>query len=407
MAGVPLGILGGLHNIDAQNQQQYQQQEQQRRQQNAQLDAQQKYEQAQEIQRQRLVQNILGDLAKKVPDIGDQAAYDQLITMNANALRSLVGSRLNEQALRQNYPFVKPSADKQLQKTAKDWLDFNGKQLETDPTLADRAFVDVDLNGDGTPERVSVRTMLQRAGYQTLQGQNGQAVTVQTTPTTATSEFQTVLDARTRAFVAKNHRQPTDEEHQQLVDDSIEKMKTKPPAAPAPEKPVKITTKGPDGKNHIQFVYPSQVAGQTFDAPASATEINRGDSAAAVADTGNNLIQELSDPKVAAKVGPIMGRYNTLREFIGNPPPELAELAGEIESFSLANMGVHGMRSAQGAKQIAALLDRKHTPESAIAAIRGLMKFTNSYLQETGRAPKPTDTTMDPLASAKAKLGIK
>src|SRR5690349_22069830 len=37
MAGVPLGVLGGLHNIDQQNQQTYQQQEQLRQKQNATL----------------------------------------------------------------------------------------------------------------------------------------------------------------------------------------------------------------------------------------------------------------------------------------------------------------------------------------------------------------------------------
>ncbi len=44
-----------------------------------------------------------------------------------------------------------------------------------------------------------------------------------------------------------------------------------------------------------------------------------------------------------------------MREFIGNPPPELSELAASIESFALANMGVHGMRSVQGADEIKAL----------------------------------------------------
>jgi hypothetical protein len=139
----------------------------------------------------------------------------------------------------------------------------------------------------------------------------------------------------------------------------------------------------------------TDTTGSVVGPKVGATVENRLASAKAVNQTGQDIINQLSDPTVAAMVGPALGRFNTVRDFIGNPPPELSELAGEIESYALANMGVHGMRSAQGAEQIKALLDRKHTPESLIRTIKGLSKFSAHFMENEGggsapAAPKPT-----------------
>ena len=142
-----------------------------------------------------------------------------------------------------------------------------------------------------------------------------------------------------------------------------------------------------------------KTAGSTFAKGPSAVTANRLDSAKAVKQTGEDIIAGLSDPKTAAMVGPAMGRFNTLRDLIGNPPPELAGLAGQIESYALANMGVHGMRSAQGAQMISKLLDRRHTPESLIATIKGLNGFSAHFLENAGRGGgKPDATTTKPTA---------
>jgi hypothetical protein len=84
-------------------------------------------------------------------------------------------------------------------------------------------------------------------------------------------------------------------------------------------------------------------------------------------------------------LGPLAGRYNTVRDFIGDPPPELAELAGQINSFAIAQMGVHGMRNAQAAAKIEEMLAAKFTPESLIAKIRGINDFGTHLLQNQGR----------------------
>jgi hypothetical protein len=122
-------------------------------------------------------------------------------------------------------------------------------------------------------------------------------------------------------------------------------------------------------------------AGASYVKPANATTATRVASAETVNEVGTDIIHKLSDPKFASVVGPALGRAGTLRDFIGNPPPEFSELAGQIESYALANMGVHGMRSTQGAEQIKKLLDAHHTPESLAATIRGLNDFSTRFVE--------------------------
>jgi hypothetical protein len=154
-------------------------------------------------------------------------------------------------------------------------------------------------------------------------------------------------------------------------------------AANKPVATIAIQTVDENGEPVTKIV--PKVAGGSFAKPASAVSQNRADSAMTVKQTGEDMIAQLHDPKFAAVVGPIMGRASTLRDLIGNPPPEFAQLAGQIESYALANMGVHGMRSAQGSQLIAKLLDQHHTPESLIATIKGLNSFSEHFLTNVGR----------------------
>lgn len=159
----------------------------------------------------------------------------------------------------------------------------------------------------------------------------------------------------------------------------------------------KVEHKGPDGKTIIEWVPLSQLAGKTFEKGTGATTENRLALSQAVNQTGNDIITDLSNPDFAKNVGPAMGRYATIREFIGNPPPEYSELAGKIESYSLASMGVHGMRSVQGSALIAKLLDQRHTPQSLAAAIKGLNQFSAHFLENEGRkVPEPAAAPSGP-----------
>jgi hypothetical protein len=155
-------------------------------------------------------------------------------------------------------------------------------------------------------------------------------------------------------------------------------------AANKPAATVTIQTVDANG-NPVTRIVP-KTAGTEFAKPANATTANRVASAETVNEVGADIVSKLSDPKFRATVGPAMGRYATLRDFIGDPPPEFSEFAGEIESYALANMGVHGMRSAQGAEQIKHLLDQRHTPESLAATIKGLRISRHASLNTTSQS---------------------
>lgn len=132
----------------------------------------------------------------------------------------------------------------------------------------------------------------------------------------------------------------------------------------------------------------TDAAGNALKPKTGQTVESRLQSAQAVTQTGNDIIKALSDPNVASKLGPAMSRYNSVADFVGNPPPEFSNLAGLIESYSLANMGVHGMRSNTGAEAIKNTLGlNRHTPESIIATIQGLNGFANHFMENNGMTP--------------------
>lgn len=153
--------------------------------------------------------------------------------------------------------------------------------------------------------------------------------------------------------------------------------------------PALVTVQTVDANgNAVTKIVPKE-AGATYTKAAGDVLSNRLESAKAVQQTGQDIIAQLSDPAFKAAVGPVLGRAQTLRDFVGNPDPAFSKLAGQIESYALANMGVHGMRSAQGAQQIAHLLDQHHTPESLIAAIQGLNGFSQHFLENNGKTTAP------------------
>lgn len=159
------------------------------------------------------------------------------------------------------------------------------------------------------------------------------------------------------------------------------------------------------GRTVEEFVPRSEAAGKTRLAPLSGAEQTRYDSAATLVDVGNDLIASLKDPAFVKNIGPVLGRFNTVREFIGNAPPEFAKLAGEIDSFSYANMGVHGMRNVTAANQVRELLDQRHTPESLAATIEGILKFSRSFTERMGGGVEPGNANpSQPPAGAKVRV---
>jgi hypothetical protein len=168
------------------------------------------------------------------------------------------------------------------------------------------------------------------------------------------------------------------------------------PAAPAT---VTIQTVDAQGKPVERVLTKEQALKEgTFGAKPGQTMESRLASAKAVVQTGDDMIAQLSDPTLAAQLGPAMSRYNNIADFVGNPPPEFAKLAGEIESYSLANMGVHGMRSASGADAIKATLGQgRHTPGTIIAVINGLNSFANHLMTNEGGNTAPAKLSAEEL----------
>lgn len=179
-------------------------------------------------------------------------------------------------------------------------------------------------------------------------------------------------------------------------DNSITPLNVKgyhPPVQAAADKLVKVTHRDPEtGKTVDEWLPQSAILGQKFEHGASATTETRLASAQAVNQTGDDIIAKLSDPKVIATVGPAMGRASKLSDLMGNPPPEFTELRAMIDSYALATMGVHGMRSSVAADKIKQLMDGHHTPESLIAAVKGLSQFSNHFMENEGRKPGGGDT---------------
>lgn len=202
------------------------------------------------------------------------------------------------------------------------------------------------------------------------------------TPTSA----QAQQDALRQDREADNLRQSSRDEETTRHNREMERLGANKPAAVQ-----LITTVGPDGKPVQQFV--RKEAGATFDKPVPSIVENRLASAQTVKQTGDDIIASMSNPSLLQALGPAMGRYTSLQDFIGNPPPEFAELAGQIESYALANMGVHGMRSTQGAQQINEMLSKAQTPESLAAKIRGLNAFSEHFMENEGRGTRKPSAT--------------
>lgn len=171
------------------------------------------------------------------------------------------------------------------------------------------------------------------------------------------------------------------------------------------DKLVKVEHKGSDGRTVIEWLPQSEVKGKTFEKGVSGATETRLASAEAVTQTGQDIIKSLSDPAVKATLGPLLGRYSSLHEFIGDPPPEFNQLAGQIESFAMANMGVHGMRSSAGVEKVKALLDGHHTPESLAAGIKGLSGFSEHFMQNEGRG-KGSETPEQRKARIRKAAGL-
>lgn len=350
-------------------------------------------EAAQQGLRQRLMDQML--LEKQKQDMAiqlqEQALREQEASQRADLLKQGQADRLaNQQGIAQ---------DRQDNETMRAFT-MNPAGAPLMPKIAGR-MRDLGLPVQETPGVAGPPAVEGLSSLATPM--QGRMITPESTPesfqrgqTQADIATKTQQDAQRQAAVDMAAQRTTDQtaadarRHTERQDD-IRLAASLRPAPAASDKLTKVEHKDPaTGRTVIEWLPMSEVRGKTFEKGTGAATENRLASAQAVTQTGNDIVASLSQPGVAGTLGPTLGRYNSIKDFIGDPPPEFAELAGKIESYAIANMGVHGMRSAQGAEKIKSLLDKHHTPESLAATIKGLNDFSTHFMENEGRKPTAT-----------------
>lgn len=415
-AGILQGTLGALHDKEQHDLQLHQQAMQQWQWQASEADKAQRATQAQQAildrQHEARLQQTFGNLRDAITKTDNEQDYQKTIGAYSAGLQAS-GYRINPQALMAQFPFQPPAETDTIQTKVKAYFDspLVKSLMATNPQAVMAGAI--SYTRKGVTVQLPIQEALKRLGTDvpTMDAQGnplfssiGKGPEAEQAIQRATEEFKTQFgrapksgDAKDNDWLTKRAHQFTDKKDpvmesmartlEQLRISQAQQNLAKPPAA---DKLVKVEHKDPaTGKAVIEWLPQSSLEGQTFEKAPTGMVANRLDSAQAVQQTGNDIIDKLSDPAYANKLGVTLGRYRKLQDFIGNPPPEYAELAGMIESYSLANMGVHGMRSSQGAEMIKKMLDQPHTPQSIIAAIKGLNKFSEHFMQNEGRPVSP------------------
>lgn len=417
------GILHGtLSAIDAKHQEDVKRWQFQAQETKQQQLAAQNQQAIQDRQHEARLQQTFASLRDAVNKAPDEETYQKIIG-GYSAQLQMAGYRIQPQALMAQFRFIPLTDEQQMKEKLGEYFasPYVKSLMGANPAAANAGAITIKRSGQEV--RIPVTEALGRLGLDVpttspdgtpLWNAMGKGTDAAQALARAGVEFQTQFgrppkpsDAKDNDWITQRAHQFTDKKDPvdeaaaaelnkvKLGNARLEGQKLQQDLANG--KIIKVTHKDQvTGKSVIDYIPQSQLAGRTFDSPTNATTENRLASAQAVNQTGNDIITKLSDPAYASKLGVVMGRAGNLRKFIGNPPPEFSELAGMIESYSLANMGVHGMRSSQGAEQIKKLLDQPQTPASIIAAIKGLNAFSNHFMQNEGM------TTPDDAAKASA-----
>lgn len=97
---------------------------------------------------------------------------------------------------------------------------------------------------------------------------------------------------------------------------------------------------------------------------------DRSQQANIIGETSKQLVQDITTMK--DHIGPVMGRYGTLTDFIGNPPPEFARLASELTTYIALQPAAHGFKGLRAVQEFEKSIGTPiRTPEALINAIGG------------------------------------
>jgi hypothetical protein len=105
-------------------------------------------------------------------------------------------------------------------------------------------------------------------------------------------------------------------------------------------------------------------------------------------------------------LGPIMGRYNSFKMFLGDPNPAVAKLNTLMKSYAALNPAMHKFRSMQAAEAFEhALGGFKYTPEALIASIEGIEDTAVNLIREgqTNYVGKPGEAERHSMSEIRTK----
>ena len=172
-------------------------------------------------QRQRVVQNTIENLRRKVAGITNREDYDRAIQEQADVMQSFGFRGLGRDYWRRAARFVAPSkrklAEAAFERVISDPLTKDVR--ENDPTRFLSGFVDVDLNDDGIPERISVLELAAEAGRRPVADERGRVLIPEQKHVFADRFEETLKNAR-RRFREQNDREPTADEDRRLIQEA-------------------------------------------------------------------------------------------------------------------------------------------------------------------------------------------
>lgn len=213
LAGLPTGVLHGQQIAQQEADRQAALQSQMQQRQESQRQAQQRIDEQKAIVRGRALQSV----SNTVGGFDNKDEYDKFVEQ-AGQTMLLNGHRdLGPNQLRVAYPFVAPTSEKRAKKVLDAWFKnpANAEAIKKDPSLASKAVVQFDANGDGIPENVPLTKLGEIAGSPFAMGPNGQPVTLG--PDLTGDKFHVALNNEIAKFTATNKRQPTSADMDALI----------------------------------------------------------------------------------------------------------------------------------------------------------------------------------------------
>jgi len=172
-------------------------------------------------QREQLLQTNLQSLRNQVKAVKTPREYDSYIDAYTNGLRSL-GFRIDPNWLRTAAPFVAVNEREQAGSVFDDLLKnpLNADTFKRNPDVVLNGTVNVDLNGDGVPERMTLAE-LGLKGNRLLQDVNGRAIVMRENTPTQGDRFAQARENGLRLFRERNRRDPTADEDRTLLEEAI------------------------------------------------------------------------------------------------------------------------------------------------------------------------------------------